>query len=268
MKIKSLDYTPIASGYHQRYQYSPHSGTATALHTLLEKYQRPQVLEIGCGTGRWLLELASFSSLVVGLDRSLPMLEQARQNRNTLPLVCAEAGKLPFASASFELVFCANAVHHFPQPQAFIKEAVRLLKPGGTLAIIGMSPPQSPDSWYLYRYFEETYQLDRQRYPVWQTVMQWMASEGLKTSRQVVERIKKVWVGREVQTDPFLPKSSTSQLALLTEESYRRGLARLEEALTAAEKAGETISFNVDIEMGMATGVKPANPRLSPSWSL
>ncbi len=59
----------------------------------------------------------------------------------------------PIPDASFHLVFCVNALHHFDQPRSFITEARRLLAPGGTLVIIGMDPHAGRDEWYVYQYF-------------------------------------------------------------------------------------------------------------------
>ncbi|MBI1925498.1 hypothetical protein HYR99_14750, partial [Candidatus Poribacteria bacterium] len=61
-------------------------------------------------------------------------------------------------------------------------------------------------------------------------------------------------IGQEVLADPILQKHGTSQLALLTDEAYAAGMARIKEAIANAEAAGETLVFPVDISIGMVSG--------------
>ncbi len=68
------------------------------------------------------------------------------------------------------------------------------------------------------------------------------------------ERITEVKRGREVLADPFLAKNSSSQLALLSEETYQAGLRRIEAAVAQAEARGETAVFHTDILVEMVSG--------------
>jgi ubiquinone/menaquinone biosynthesis C-methylase UbiE len=58
-----------------------------------------------------------------------------------------------------------NAIHHFERLDLFIAEARRLLRPGGTLAVIGMDPHHGRDHWCVYDYFPEAKVTDLARYP-------------------------------------------------------------------------------------------------------
>jgi ubiquinone/menaquinone biosynthesis C-methylase UbiE len=53
----------------------------------------------------------------------------------------ADAEALPFAAASFDLVTCRLAAHHFPDPRTFVAEAARALKPGGILGLVDNIAP-------------------------------------------------------------------------------------------------------------------------------
>ena len=143
MPTKHVNYNPISASYDQRYEATPHSGTADLLSTLVRERGPQQILDVGCGTGRWMAELKAVMSSVVGLDLSMGMLKQARKREKRFRLACGRAEHLPFSNTMFDLVLCANALHHFDEPQAFVAEAHRLLRPGGALAVVGMSPPSS-----------------------------------------------------------------------------------------------------------------------------
>jgi SAM-dependent methyltransferase len=186
------------------------------------------------------------------------MLGQARRRRPAGPpagLLRGRAAQLPFSHATFDLVYCVNAIHHFDHPRAFISEARRLLRPGGRLAVIGMDPHGRRESWYVYRYFHGVYETDLRRFPSWAEIAGWMSAEGLAVECRIVERIWDPKTGREVLDDPFLRKNSCSQLALLSEEAYQAGLRRIRAALDRAEAAGETLTFSVDTPLAMISGV-------------
>jgi ubiquinone/menaquinone biosynthesis C-methylase UbiE len=259
-----VNYDQIAPNYNERYHLNQLENVASTLRALIQNIGAEQILEVGCGTGRWLGELHPLARRVYGLDLSPGMLVQAQQRPEPLRLVCGQATKLPFPDRVFDLVYCVNALHHFQRPQIFITEARRLLRSGGGLAIIGMDPHTGRDKWYLYHYFEETYELDLNRFPSAGTIVDWMIAAGFeRVERRPVERIVNAVLGRAILTDHFLQKHGTSQLALLTDETYAAGLRKIEAALQAAEARGETLTFAVDISLSMIMGQLPANPMLS-----
>jgi SAM-dependent methyltransferase len=192
---------------------------------------------------------------VYGLDLSEGMLAQAGKRTGELRLVRGRAGRLPFQSATFDLVYAVNAIHHYREPRRFVAEARRVLRPSGRLAVIGMDPHGQKESWYVYRYFEGVYETDLARFPTWEEIQGWMAEEGLTgVSCRIVDHYGGTTVGRAVLDDPFLQQHATSQLALLSEEAYRAGLRRIEDALDRAEARGETLTFLVDTDLAMIVG--------------
>jgi hypothetical protein len=85
-----------------------------------------------------------------------------------------------------------------------------------------------------------------------------MAASGFQQVEwRFVEQIVDYKVGRSVFDDPYLQKEAVSQLALLSDRAYAAGLARIEAALTAAEAAGETLTFPTDLLLAMLAGWVP-----------
>jgi SAM-dependent methyltransferase len=102
------------------------------------------VLELGCGAGQWSIALAGEDARPVGLDQSVVQLKHARAHRDVagaaVPLVAASGEAVPFAEASFDVVFCDHGAMSFCDPKVALSEVARLLRPDGLLAFCGTTP--------------------------------------------------------------------------------------------------------------------------------
>lgn len=98
-----------------------------------------RVLDAACGEGATALLLAQRGCQVVGLDASAPGTARARrrgaEERAALAVCRARVPPLPFAAASFDAVVLECALCLLGGPDAFLAEARRVLRPGGTLAL-------------------------------------------------------------------------------------------------------------------------------------
>ena len=112
-----------------------------------------EALDAGCGTGFLSLELAARGHRVTGVDFAPAMLVAARQKAAAQGLAIrfeeADAENLSFAAKSFDLVISRHVLWTLPHPEAAIDEWLRLLRPGGRLAIVdgarydeAAAPPQ------------------------------------------------------------------------------------------------------------------------------
>ena len=254
-KTPPVNYEQLATVYDRRYAASPLSGVGRALETVVKTMGARSVLEAGCGTGHWLDLLQPVVPNVYGLDLSPGMLAQARMRGKDLRLALGRATELPFRDQAFDLIFCVNAIHHFGDERKFIFEARQLLTPKGALAVIGLDPHGRKDSWYVYQYFEETYQTDIGRFPTRSNLESWMEEAGFERLEwRIAEQIEHSWYGRDVFSDPFLKKESTSQLTLLSDEAYAAGMERIEAAIATAEAEGRSLEFPAGLLLLMITG--------------
>ncbi len=258
MNSLKLNYDKIASDYNQRYPVAQKWERGQALLELAQQVQAKAILEVGSGTGYWLNLLQQVTNGLYGLDYSMGMIGQAKQQPATLNLAQGTGTQLPFRSGTFDMVYCVDAIHHFGNHRAFIREAYRLLKPNGALAIIGHDPHSAGvSSWYIYKYFDTVYDTDLLRYPAGTSITSWMAQDGFTgVSSQIVEMINNTHVGNRVLQDPFIKHNATSQLALLSEETYQAGMKHIHQALWDAKENDEKIAFHSDIHVKMFLGYK------------
>jgi SAM-dependent methyltransferase len=100
-----------------------------------------RLLDVACGPGNFTGKLAQQlpdGGLAVGLDISEPMLTRAVLD-NSGPRTCyvrGDAGTLPFGDETFDAVCCFGALYLMPEPFQVAREMVRVLTPGGRVAIL------------------------------------------------------------------------------------------------------------------------------------
>jgi ubiquinone/menaquinone biosynthesis C-methylase UbiE len=253
----------VASSYDERVRGGGYlAGAASALQALARQVKAERVLDLGCGTGRSLhgwpgkLEPVPFG---YGLDFSTGMLAQARSLDTTYRLVQASAPYPPFAGASFDLVFCAHAFHHFPNKPEVVRAAYRLLRPGGAFAIVNFDPREARQSdWLIYEYFEGTYETDLKRFPAMADQEAMLRAANFeRVASPVVEYIESETVGEAIFDNYHLRKEASSQLILLPAETYQAGLQRMRARIAAAKTKGETVVFRTYLWNRMCHGFKP-----------
>jgi SAM-dependent methyltransferase len=95
-----------------------------------------RALELGCGTGLFLAQVASCGASITGVDLSSELLIRARGRSTPLGNIhvhCGNAEALPYRNATFDVVYGSSILHHLDLDHA-LAEIFRVLKPGGRLA--------------------------------------------------------------------------------------------------------------------------------------
>ncbi len=124
---------------------------------LVQPQKTWRALDIATGAGHTAAAFAPHVAHVIASDITQEMLAEAAKLARDKGLANmetaeADAEALPFADAAFDLVTSRIAPHHFPHPEAFVAEVVRVLAPGGTFALIDniapdvQSTPGFPDA--------------------------------------------------------------------------------------------------------------------------
>ena len=93
-----------------------------------------RVLEVASGTGHLAEQAVARGATVVGVDVAPTMVALARQRVPGATFHEGDAEALPFEDEQFDVVLCGFGLLHFAQPAQALREAARVLKPGGTCA--------------------------------------------------------------------------------------------------------------------------------------
>lgn len=150
----SFDYHSVAGDYQYRALHSGHpmqrfwhGGKLTMIDWLIRPHLRAgsRLLEIGCGAGNLLVQASGPGSYPVALDLSMQALTFVRSrfedsnpdSESPIGYACVQAiGELlPIRDGSFECVLLSEVIEHLEAPQISLREAARVLCPGGRLLI-------------------------------------------------------------------------------------------------------------------------------------
>jgi len=137
---------------------------------------RPRrVVDVGCGTGRWMARLGG-----VGVDASPAMLAVAGAKPGLRGRVAAaDAVALPVATACCDLTICALTLGHVRDRAAAMAELARILAPGGTLLLTDFHPAAAAHGWRrTFRHGGEVYELENYAYTLGE-----VSTDGLRLTR-------------------------------------------------------------------------------------
>ncbi|MBM2821495.1 MAG: class SAM-dependent methyltransferase [Thermoleophilia bacterium] len=129
-----------------------------------------RTLDLGCGEGRLSRDLKALGHEVVGVDASPTMVAAAREADPELDVHLADAAALPFEDGSFDLVIAFMSLQDVDDLEGAVREAARVLEPGGRLCLAVVHPMNSagrfeadePDSAFTIAgsYLKRSYYVD------------------------------------------------------------------------------------------------------------
>ena len=132
---KPLDYNAFAQTYAETRTAVPWV-FKPLLREIEKLHQSSVILEIGCGTGNYIIELSEklTGNIYNGFDLSEDMLKAANSRTDKIEFKTGDAdSKFPYPANFCELAFAVDVVHHIVNYYIFFKESKRVLKPNGLL---------------------------------------------------------------------------------------------------------------------------------------
>ncbi len=218
----------------KNYDVSRRAGerTVAQLLELLAPVSDAHVLDTGCGTGNFLVELSGLAGRLVGLDSSAGMLEQASRKKIAADLVRADALSMPFADSVFDAAYCIQVLHHIPDKTRFFSEVRRVLKRRGRFVIQTCSHEQLATFWEFH-YFPRGLEIDRARFPDLSEISDLLLQAGfaaITTHACPFEDIFKF--SPEIYLDKR-HRDGQSEFSLLTPEEIEEGCQRIRDDIHA-----------------------------------
>jgi ubiquinone/menaquinone biosynthesis C-methylase UbiE len=150
-EFEVVEYAAGAPGYRdaaaydqKRYQNPASAYKLTVMTNTLSRLIGPlrgkHILDVGCGTGRGVINFGESADLAVGSDFSFDMLLLATRKAGARPnctFVRAAAQQLPFGDGTFDVVTALNFLHLFSlaTQRAMVAEMKRVVRPGGTVVL-------------------------------------------------------------------------------------------------------------------------------------
>src|SRR3990172_2651645 len=131
----------VAGGYHDHFA----SLTSQALGSLLDAagvLEGASLLDVCTGPGYGAAAAAERGARATGMDFSPPMIAQASRHYPRARFLVGDAEEMPFRKGSFDAVVTNFGVLHLARPAQFLREARRVLRPGGLVAFTVCAAPE------------------------------------------------------------------------------------------------------------------------------
>ena len=218
----TIDYDKVASDYAQHRQIHPWVLESLVATSGVDRDSK--VLEVGCGTGNYILALKRLTGPDCrGIDSSAGMLSKARERSSGVHFQLGRAEDLGIAPGSLDLVFSVDVIHHVEARLRYFQGAHRVLKVGGMACTVTDSEWIIRNRQPLAVYFPETVEPELERYPRVAQLRELMERVGFSDlTEQLVEFSYQLTDIQAYRDKAF------SVLHLIPENTFRRGIERME----------------------------------------
>ena len=203
------------------------------------------VLDVGCGTGRFLRPLRrAFTCEVLGIDRSLSMLREAQHlTEPGIRLVQSDARHIPIGDGYFDLGFMSMVYHHFSVPDGVLLEVRRTLRGNGVLCIRNSTRATLEQVLYVH-FFPSALAYIRAKLPSHEELLATATRCGfVLRSHKIIDH---VFADSGEEYLDKIGQRACSDLLAVPDDEFRIGLEALEAAL-ARRTANEPIKEPIDL---------------------
>jgi ubiquinone/menaquinone biosynthesis C-methylase UbiE len=142
------------------------------------------LLDLATGGGHVVRAFAPLVSSVIASDLTPEILAHAEDHLTGLGLTnvhyaIVDAEAIPIRDRIFDIVTCRIAPHHFPNPERFVREVARVLKPGGRFVLVDSTVPEGEAGGFFNRFerLRDPSHVESLTLSAWQDLM---AAQGLK----------------------------------------------------------------------------------------
>lgn len=179
------------------------------------------ILDIGCGTGRYGKSFADKGFIVAGIDKSSSQLKQAKK---IIQAVQGDATSLPFPNESFDVCTMILMLHHLSSKERLkaFSEVNRVLRNGGVL-IIKTCSKEDLSHRLTSIFFPKLFEFDLKRYPKIETIVQEL---GEYFSVSMINSKIYLSTDKEETIHKFSMRKS-SNLGMLSDEQLSAGIAKM-----------------------------------------
>lgn len=187
------------------------------------------ILDMGCGTGKQLAANREIypDMVMVGLDLYRGMLQLARRRCDNAYWVQGDSSATSFPECTFDYVINQFSYSHVLDKDHLFSEAYRILKHGGRFVVTHLDP-WSMTEWKVYRYFPAAQQRDFMDFLTVDSFINRMMDTGF-----VNTVIRRTYYTEKLSLREYLDYASqryrTSQLMVISDQSYEEGLVALQE---------------------------------------
>ena len=102
----------------------------------LGPWKDKQLLDVGCGTGQWLMAATELGAVPAGIDISQVAIDACRKMLPQAELYCGPAEDLPFEDRRFDVISCLGSLEHFLEPEKALREMVRVAMPRASALLL------------------------------------------------------------------------------------------------------------------------------------